>query len=198
MASAAAADPAALLDMAAAAEQKQQQARRAPPTAAAAASAARYARAPAPIPRHQLPLDLLLAPLPAENDPEHLRRQASAASTARARRDLFVAPKKELALMLQAAALPLAIFAYGVAANDDFCKGHWDRYWTHVPRVRTPALRHGAFGVLQGGRGQLMMRLDGFLRATTRQYGRLLPHLRPRPKGAPGQPPPPMPPPKDF
>jgi hypothetical protein len=193
--STATADPAALLDMADAAAAAAAAAERRATAAAAASSSSRYPT----LPRHQLPLDLLLAPRPSETqDPDQLRNRASAASVARARRDLFVAPGREIGLMLQAASIPLLIFAYGVAVNDDFCKGHWDRYWTHVPRVRTPQLRHGAFGVLQGGRSVLMRELDGFLRRTTRQYGRLPPHLRPRPKGGPGQPPPPMPPPKDF
>jgi hypothetical protein len=191
------ADPAALLDMAAAAAADDE--RRATAAAAAAPSSSqpsRYSRRPT-LPRHELPLDLLLHPSP--SSPEDLRAEASRASCARARRDAFEAPRREALLMLQAAALPVAVWAYGLAQSDSFCRGDWDRYWTHVPRVRLPQLRaRGQFGQLEGTRIVFMRELDSVLRATTRWIGRTPPALRPRPKGPPGGPNPPMPPPRDW
>lgn len=192
------ADPAALLDMAA--EQARREERAAAAAAASSSSSSsaspssRYARA-ATVPRHALPLDLLLAPRPTSAE---LAAEASRASAARARRDLFTAPRREATLMLQAAAIPLAIFAYGVAANDPFCAGLWDRYWPRLPRVRLPQLRPSPMGNLEGGRQIMFSEADNFLRATTRHLGRLPAHLRPRPKGPPGVPPPPTPPVQDW
>lgn len=196
--SAAAADPAALQDMAAAAAAA---AERRAAAAASPPSTSRYSRRPT-LARHELPLDLLLlSPPPPSNGGDGARRhcEASRASCARARRDAFVAPWREAALLLQGAAVPLAVFAYGVAQGDAFCRGELDRYWTHVPRVRLPQLRaRGQFGVLAGGRGVFMREVDDVLRATTRWLGRTPPHLRSKPKGVPGGPTPPVPPPKDW
>lgn len=200
-AAAAAADPAALRDMAAAAAAD---ARRRSSAAAASSSSSspssadpRYSRRPV-LPRHELPLDLLLHPTSPSGT--IAAAEASRASCARARRDAFSAPAREGFLMLQAAAIPLAVFAYGVAQSDGFCRGEWDRYWTHVPRVRLPQLRaRGQFGQLAGTRIVFMRELDDMLRATTRWIGRTPPALRPRPKGPPGSgAAPPMPPPKDW
>jgi len=203
------ADPAALADMAAGAAEW---ARRRDARAAAAGAASpsslsplppppppppgRYARR-TPVARDALPLDLLLHPRP--NFPSGL--EASPASCARARRDLWAAPGREAALMAQAALFPLAVWAYGaaVSSGDSMARWQWDRYWPSVPRVRLPQLRSGKHGVIAGSRTVFFNEADEFLRSSSRWIGRLPPWMRPKPPGgAPGAPRPPVPPPKDY